>query len=133
MFEWKKEYSVHIRSIDAQHQKLFAIAAELHEAMAHGQGQAILSKILDRLIQYTLIHFAHEEKLMEQYAFPDLAAHKVEHENLRKQVIEFDSKFKSGTASLSIDLFTFLQSWLVHHISGTDMRYSAFLCQRNVA
>jgi hypothetical protein len=36
MFEWKRGYSVNIASIDAQHQQLFAIAAELHEAMRSG-------------------------------------------------------------------------------------------------
>jgi len=30
MFEWKPEYSVQIPEIDAQHQKLFALAGELH-------------------------------------------------------------------------------------------------------
>ncbi len=61
MFEWKQEYSVGIQSIDAQHQQLFAIAHELYKAMTAGQGKSALSRILDRLVQYTAMHFAHED------------------------------------------------------------------------
>ena len=64
MFEWSNNYSVGIGSIDAQHQNLFAIARELHAAMTAGQGKASLARILDRLVQYTAVHFAHEERLM---------------------------------------------------------------------
>ena len=43
MFEWNHEYSVGIASVDAQHQKLFAIARELYAAMSAGQGKSALA------------------------------------------------------------------------------------------
>ena len=64
MFDWKREYSVGIGSIDGQHQNLFAIARELYAAMGAGQGKTAVGRILDRLIHYTSVHFAHEERLM---------------------------------------------------------------------
>ena len=70
MFEWK--YSVNIASIDAQHQKLFAIADELHEAMRNGQAGPVLAKTLDRLVQYTKTHFANEEGLMKIHGYPGI-------------------------------------------------------------
>ena len=133
MFEWKNEYSVNIASIDAQHKKLFAIAEELHEAMRTGQAKPVLSKILDRLVQYTVTHFTHEEGLMKLHAYPDFAAHQSGHEALKKQVLDFQREFQAGETSITIDLMTFLKDWLEKHIKGTDMRYSPFLLQRNVA
>jgi len=133
MFEWKNEYSVGIASIDAQHKKLFAIAEELHEAMRTGQAKPVLSKILDRLVQYTASHFAHEESLMKTHAYPDFAAHQSAHEALKKQVMDFQREFQAGETFISIELMTFLKDWLEKHIKGTDMRYSPFLLQRNVA
>ena len=133
MFEWKDEYSVSIASIDAQHKKLFAIADELHEAMRTGQTKPVLSKILDRLVQYTATHFAHEEGLMKLHAYPDFAAHKAAHEALKKQVLDFQREFEAGETFISVELMTFLKNWLEKHIQGTDMRYSPFLIQRNVA
>jgi hemerythrin len=133
MFEWKKEYGVNIASIDAQHKKLFAIAEELHEAMRTGQTKPVLSKILDRLVQYTVTHFAQEEGLMKLHAYPDFAAHKAAHEALKKQVLDFQREFEAGETFISVELMTFLKNWLEKHIQGTDMRYSPFLIQRNVA
>ena len=133
MFEWKNEYSLSIASIDAQHKKLFAIAEELHEAMRTGQSKPVLSKILDRLVQYTATHFAQEESLMKAHAYPDFAAHRSVHEALKKQVMDFQEKFQAGETFISIELMTFLKDWLEKHIKGTDMRYAPFLLQRNVA
>jgi hemerythrin len=52
MFEWKPDYSVKIASIDGQHQNLFRMGEELYAAMSAGQGKAVLSKTLDRLVQH---------------------------------------------------------------------------------
>ena len=89
MFEWNNNYSVAIPSVDAQHRNLFAIARELHAAMDAGQGKASLGRILDRLVQYTTVHFAHEERLLRMHNYPDFAAHKAEpvraHEQIRRE------------------------------------------------
>src|SRR6185369_4035031 len=85
MFEWKDEYSVHIHSIDAQHQNLFRMAGELHSAMLAGQAKSVMGKVLDRLVQYTAMHFAHEERLMRQRNYPGFESHKVEHDALTRK------------------------------------------------
>jgi hemerythrin len=69
MFEWKSDYAVNIPSIDAQHQGLFAIGRELYAAMSTGQGKTVMRRILDRLVQYTAMHFAHEERLMQMHGY----------------------------------------------------------------
>ena len=133
MFEWNERYSVGIGSIDAQHQTLFRLGAELHAAMTSGQGKAASGKILDRLIQYTTSHFAHEERLMRQHDFPGLAAHKAEHEALTKQVLQFQSDFQLGKATITVQLLHFLKNWLTHHIDGSDKRYAPHFKDKAVA
>lgn len=123
MFEWSNDYSVHIGSIDAQHRNLFAIAHELYEAMTAGQGKSALAKILDRLVQYTAVHFAHEERLMRLNDYPERATHKVEHDALTKQVLQFQTDFKSGRVTITVQLLQFIKEWLEKHIKGSDMRY----------
>ena len=133
MFEWSNKYSVAIASIDAQHQNLFAIARELHAAMTTGQGKASLGRILERLVQYTSVHFAHEERLMQLHDYPDFAAHKAEHDALVRQVLKFQEDFTSGRATITVQLLQFLRDWLQKHIEGSDLKYAPHMRQRAVA
>jgi len=133
MFEWKPQYSVNIASIDGQHQNLFRLAEELHLAMVAGHGKAALSRTLDRLVQYTQVHFAHEERLMSTHGFPELAAHVAEHQALTRKVLAFQSDFENGKVLLTVPVLHFLRDWLTHHIAESDQKYSPFLKNRLVA
>lgn len=133
MFEWKSQYSVGIASIDGQHQNLFRLAEELYKAMNAGQGKAALSRILDRLVQYTTVHFAHEERLMGLHRYPEIADHAAEHRSLTKQVLAFQADFEKGKALMTIQVLQFLKDWLQHHIAESDQKYAPFLKERSVA
>src|SRR5579883_172590 len=127
MFEWNNTFSVGIGTIDAQHQNLFAIARELHSAMSSGQGKAALAKILDRLVQYTAAHFAHEERLMRLSDYPGLETHHAEHEALTQKVLELQREFAAGRTSISVQVLQFLRTWLQQHIQHSDMEYAPYL------
>jgi len=133
MFDWKPQYSVHIPSIDGQHQNLFRIAGELFAAMSAGQGKASLSRILDRLVQYTAVHFAHEERLMRQHHYPDFLAHQKQHEALVKQVLKFQADFEAGSVNMTVQVLTFLKDWLRQHIAESDQKYAPCLREKSVA
>jgi len=127
MFEWRNEFSVQIGSVDAQHKMLFGLADELYVAMTAGRSKLALARILDRLVQYTKGHFAYEERLMQTHGYPDLAAHKAEHEALTDKVMKFQADFDHGKVTMSVSLLNFLKNWLEHHIKGTDQQYSPYL------
>jgi hemerythrin-like metal-binding protein len=133
MFEWKPQYSVNIASIDGQHQNLFRIAEELYAAMMAGQAKIALSRILDRLVQYTTVHFAHEERLMGLHNYPDRVAHSAEHQALTKQVLAFQQDFENGRAIMTLQVFHFLKGWLQHHIAESDQKYAPYLKAKEVA
>jgi hemerythrin len=133
MFEWKNEYAMGIGSIDAQHQNLFAIGRELYAAMSTGQGKSGLARILDRLVQYTTVHFAHEERLMQLHHYPDFARHKAEHDALVKQVLAFQAEFNGGRATMAVQVLQFLKDWLEKHIKGSDFAYATCLKTQKVA
>jgi hemerythrin len=133
MFDWKNEYTVNIGSIDAQHQNLFAMGRELYAAMSAGQGKTVLARILDRLVQYTVVHFAHEERLMQLHQYPDFAKHKAEHDALTKQVLAFQAEFEAGRATMAVQVLQFLKDWLEKHIKGSDFAYAPCLKAQKVA
>ena len=133
MFEWKDIYSTGIHSIDAQHRNLFAVAEDLFAAMSTGQGRAAVGRTLDRMVQYTASHFAHEERLMRLHNFPDFEAHKAEHDKLTAQVLQFQADYRAGKVTITVQLLQFLRDWLQKHIQGSDQQYAPFLREKAVA
>jgi len=133
MFEWRNEYSVEIGSVDAQHKVLFATAGELYNAMAAGHSKDVMARLLDRLIQYTKTHFAHEERLMQQCGYPRFEAHKAQHDALTARVMKFQSDFQQGRVNMSVQLLQFLKDWLAQHIQETDRQYIPVMKAKSVA
>jgi hemerythrin len=132
LMEWKDEYSVSVSGFDSQHKKLINLINDLHSAMSNGKGKDILGKTLDELVSYTVFHFASEEKMMKEHNYSGYSIHKIEHEKLTKQVIEFQGNLKSGEYVIPHEVLLFLKNWLVNHIMGTDKKYSGFFNSKGV-
>jgi len=93
LMEWNEKLSVGVASIDAEHKRLVGMLNELYDAMQARHSQEALGKVLDGLINYTASHFKHEETLFARTGYPAAAAHKKEHDDLTKQVLEVKKKF----------------------------------------
>ncbi len=131
-FQWNDSYSVKVYAMDAQHRRLFEIVRELYDAMRSGHGKDVAGGVLRRLIDYTVNHFAAEEKLMKENGYPALAAHCVEHRALEAKVVAFKKDFDTGSNTITPELMKFLQNWLTTHILSVDQKYSDFLNSRGV-
>ena len=90
---WSSKLETGVTKVDQQHQKLVAMVNALYEAMKDGSGQDVLGKVLNGLVDYTRTHFATEEALMNQFGYPGLATHKIEHDKLTAQVAELQDLF----------------------------------------
>lgn len=116
-------------AIDRQHEALFDIVNRLHDAMRSGKTREEQGNILAFLGTYTIEHFAAEEALMEASAYPGLAAHRAEHEDLLRQFEELQEKYEAGSMTLSIMAMHFLKDWLTHHIQEVDQQLANHLRQ----
>lgn len=122
---WSDDLAVGNTFIDNDHKKLIEMVDRLHELMHEGKGKDVIHKVLRNLISYTQEHFRREEDLMRNIRFPGFLEHKEEHEKLVAQVIDLQTKFESGTATLSIQVLHFLRDWLINHIGKSDMALAA--------
>jgi len=132
LITWDNSYSVKVKVIDNQHQKLVGLINELYDGMNQGKGREASGKTLDELISYTRTHFAYEEQLFKIHGYPTYAAHKAEHDALTEKVLDFQKQFREGKANLALPLMTFLKDWLLNHIRGTDQKYSGYLNSKGV-
>jgi len=129
---WDQTYSVSVRRLDEQHQKLFALLNALHEAMRQGKGQAFVQDTLSELATYTVTHFRAEEELMRKTNYPGLAAHQAEHQRFVDRVNQFTQDLKAGGNVSSLQVVGFIKEWLAEHIRRTDRSYSAHLNAQGV-
>jgi methyl-accepting chemotaxis protein/hemerythrin len=129
---WDQSFSTQIPSFDDAHKKLFAMVNELNEAMQQKRSKEVIGEVLQRLIAYTGSHFADEEEAFRKTGYPEEAQHRKLHQDLVRQALALQEKFKSGETLLTQDVIEFLQEWLVKHIKGTDNRYGAHLKKHNI-
>lgn len=132
LMEWNAGFSVNIREIDRQHEKLFGLLNTLYDAMTQGRGKLIMGRVLAELIDYTEYHFGTEEKLFREHAYPDMDSHIAEHRALTSEAKAFKKRFDAQEVVVTSELLQFLKSWLNHHIIGSDRRYTAFLNAKGV-
>jgi hemerythrin len=133
LMEWNQELSVGVNLLDQDHKKLVQLINDLYDAMKAGHSKDSLGAILDGLVNYTKLHFAHEEQYFAQANYPDSAAHKKEHDDLTKQVLEIQAQYRQGaTGALSLKVMNFLRHWLVDHIQGCDKKYGPHLNSKGI-
>lgn len=131
-FRWTESYRVNIAVLDQQHQQLFDAVNELDQALRKGEGKAALDPVLDKLVEYALVHFAAEESLMQEHEFPGLPTHRTQHEMFRQKIAAYLKEHTAGKPGVPVSLLLFMQGWLKQHVLKTDKQYSAFLTARGV-
>jgi hemerythrin len=132
LVNWSQELVVDVREIDEQHRKLVTMLNGLHDAMKVGQGGTQLSRLLDEMASYAVVHFATEEKYMTTYNYPSCSTHKSEHQKFVGQVTDFRKAFGEGRMSLTLEMMNFLKDWLTGHILGVDKKYAAFFAAKGL-
>lgn len=124
MVVWTDELSVGIQEIDEQHKVLVNLLNELSQAIKEHHGNEACLNILDRLVDYTRIHFAVEESLMRIFDYADYENHKAEHEQLIEEVQAMRHEIEDDHRKISFKLLHFLKMWLTQHILSSDKEYS---------
>jgi hemerythrin len=127
IFAWNESYSVRVRQMDEQHEKLFEIINVLAEAMRKGNGEDVVRDTVEQLAVYTRTHFLQEEVLMRQTGYPALAAHREQHRKLMADVEQYKRAIEAGRTASCFSLLNFVRQWLMHHIRESDRAYSDHL------
>ena len=122
--KWKDSYSVKDPLLDSEHQQIIACINELHDVAQDPNAGEVTKRVLDRLVQYTNTHFAHEEKRLKEVGFPTLEAHKGLHDTMRRRTLDLRTHLTLVTAR---DVLVFLKDWWLDHIQGEDMSYSSYM------
>lgn len=127
LITWHQRLEVGHSKIDEQHRSLVDAFNALHVAMKQGKGKEEVGKTLSFLAAYTAEHFAMEETLMRQHAYPGMAKHQGMHKDLVTKVADLVKKVEAGQAMVTLQVMDFLEGWLVEHIQGEDCSLAEYL------
>jgi len=126
-FKWDESLSLGVEKIDAQHKHLFDLVDILQEGIEDGYDHERMREIVLDLVRYTEEHFSAEEKLMEEFSYPEYEEHKDEHMHFVREVNKAVNDFAHKRISLSLRLSKFLRMWITDHIQKVDTRLVPFL------
>ena len=133
LLTWNHACTVGVRAMDDQHGILMDTMNELRLALIRGAGREQVSEVLDRLIEFTRMHFSSEEQMLERNGFPALAAHRAEHQRLLAQILAASHRTEHGEELQVRPLLLFLRDWYLAHIDALDREYGPWLNERGVS
>lgn len=115
--------------VDDQHRQIFAWGHEFFFGTTFGSGDEDVRNGVRFLARYVEVHFAGEQRAMEQAGYPDRDAHVAEHAAIGLRLRQIlDASHQQGlTEGLKLELHFLLSSWFTHHIAVRDREMVAFL------
>lgn len=119
--------------MDEQHAVLMDTLNEIRLALVRGQGRERVSDALDRLIEFTRMHFASEEQLLESHGYPGVSEHRDAHRKLLGQIEETALRTQHNDDLRLKPTLLFLRDWYMTHLEDFDSQYGAWLNARGIS
>jgi hemerythrin-like metal-binding protein len=128
---WDRTLSIGIPAVDEQHQELFRQVSSLVETMEQGKGRAVTGRLVGFLSEYVVEHFGAEQDLMKQHDYPELAAHRAQHDEFMStlRLISEELERTGPTIVLAIKLNRLVCPWLRLHIGTADRALGRFMAE----
>lgn len=128
LLPWTEDYSVGIKVIDVDHKGLFDAVNALHDKLENNATSLDFGAELNYFSRYVREHFDREEKIMQEYDFPDYRHHIVAHRNIRKSIYAIQKIYFEDPERIDKEkLITFFAGWLRNHILKEDMAYRPYI------
>ena len=115
--EWNETATIGVELIDNQHRRLVELINALGDDLKAIRSRDELQATLARLVDYTQVHFATEERLLELHAGGQLERHRRSHRRLLEDLTSLAAGVDEQSMALTM---RYLQDWLFLHIEGAD-------------
>lgn len=132
LLTWSHECIVGVQAMDDQHGILMDTLNELRFMLVRGANRRDISLQLERLIEFTQMHFLSEEQLLRQQGFPGADEHKTAHQSLLTRLYTALEQVNREEALHFSSLLEFLPSWYQDHVEQLDQPYGKWLNEHGV-
>lgn len=130
--EWGEKYEIGVEEVDKQHQQLFEIINDFHEAMRTGSGKEEVGRTIEELENYVNYHFSSERELATDCGFSHDCSgchesHQQAHNAFAEQVAELRRLHDEEDATVHMKTLRFLRQWLNEHIGEMDQQLGLYI------
>ncbi len=132
LLTWRKNKSVGVKVLDAQHRGMMRILNELHAAAMKGRVGEVAGPLLSQVSCTAREHFSTEEELMEQTRYPGLVEHRAKHQALLAKAAEFLARHDQGDVTSYVQLLYFVRDWFRDHLRHEDKKYTVWMNEHGV-
>jgi len=124
MRAWTPSLETGVAEIDAQHVALFDVAARFADAVREMEPVESLEELFAFLVEYSMDHFAIEERMMREARDPALPKHMQEHTVFKRQLAALVAQWNAEGPSqpLLVAMHGFLEVWLAEHVAKSDQQ-----------
>ncbi len=123
---WSAKYELGIEEIDLQHHYFLSLIKRLSDELETTESPAYRQAMFKELSLYAHFHFVSEENMMFRAAYPQLAEHKQQHDQLIDKLNVNKLKFEKDKTEAE-GLMEFLQQWFLHHTLREDRKFADFM------
>ncbi|MDH4049752.1 MAG: hemerythrin family protein [Gammaproteobacteria bacterium] len=122
LLDWKSQYSVGVESVDFEHRQMIDLINELYTELSERRDPDSIEQFLGDIHSAISMHFALEERIMQEAGYEEFSAHKEDHEDLLDQIRNMMDVFADDTEAGFPELGKRLSDWFGAHFSTFDAR-----------
>ena len=125
---WNDKLKTGIPLIDEQHQFIVEALSEIRISKLK---KVELFQLLIDLQAYLSVHFTTEENYMLETNYPELEAHKTNHDMVlqdTKNVLTQNAN-DNTSSEIALNFVTYMQNWFLDHYSSKDVKMDDYLKQ----
>jgi hemerythrin len=117
-------------TVDLHHRVQLGLLRALEAQLGPKGDRAEAGLTLERLLEFTEMHFAAEETLMRLHGYPQAPAHAEAHKRLLGEALAIGQEHLAGDDAGAADVARRLRAWLREHILRMDGAFDAW-CEKN--
>ncbi len=126
-FRMKPKHLIHVPQFDEEHGQLFQIVDLLRQELVKPAGLPTARRTFVILENHARIHFAHEERTMQEFGYPGLPEHREIHTQLLAELEEMTRQLDRWQPLAAKSFNTSLAIWLFGHVTTEDAKLGQFV------
>jgi hemerythrin len=129
---WDKSFLLGVQQFDEHHQHLVSLLNRAYDDFTAGATSESVDNILHELVDYAAYHFTAEEHWMREQSYPKLDEQCEEHGQFADRITQMLNDQRSDKRVMLLDVMTFLNEWLTHHILQIDSEYGLYIATKGM-